>query len=92
MQRLVRPVAVVVPRVLGQELAEMLLAGDQHMIEALPRSVPANRSAYEFARGARTGVLITLVAFTAKASSNAAVNLLSRAIRRSSGRRQLPLA
>ena len=42
------------------------------------RSVPTNRSAYAFARGDRTGVLITRVPFPAKTSSNAAVNLLSR--------------
>src|SRR5690242_21643120 len=42
------------------------------------RSVPTNRSANEFARGVRTGVLITRVPFPVKAPSNAAVNLLSR--------------
>jgi hypothetical protein len=31
----VRPVPVVVPGILGQDLAEMLLAEDQHMIQAL---------------------------------------------------------
>jgi hypothetical protein len=41
------------------------------------RRVPTNRSAKEFARGDRTGVLITRVLFPAKTSSNAAVNLLS---------------
>ena len=35
LKRLVRPVEVVVPRVLGQDLAEVLLAEDQHVIEAL---------------------------------------------------------
>jgi hypothetical protein len=42
------------------------------------RSVPANRSADEFARGDRTGVLITRVPSSAKTPSDAAVNLLSR--------------
>jgi hypothetical protein len=40
--------------------------------------VPTNRSAYEFARGDRTGVLITRMAFAVKTWSNAAVNLQSR--------------
>jgi hypothetical protein len=34
MQRLVRPVAVVMPRVLGHDLAQMLLA-EKHLIETL---------------------------------------------------------
>ncbi len=42
------------------------------------RGVPADRSAKEFARADRTGVLITRVPFPAKTSSNAAVNLLCR--------------
>jgi hypothetical protein len=32
---LVRPVAVVMPRILGQDRPEVLLTGDQQMIEAL---------------------------------------------------------
>jgi hypothetical protein len=35
-QRLVRPVAVIVPCELGQHRPQMLLAKDQHVIEALP--------------------------------------------------------
>ena len=35
MQRLMRPVAIAVPRVLGQDLAEVLLSEDQHVIQAL---------------------------------------------------------
>jgi hypothetical protein len=35
LQRLVRPVTVAVPRVLGQDLAEVLLAEDQHVVQAL---------------------------------------------------------
>jgi hypothetical protein len=41
------------------------------------RSVPTNRSVYKFARGDRTGVLITRVPLPDKTPSNAAVNLLS---------------
>ena len=33
---LVWPVAVVMPRVLGQDFPEMLLAEDQHAVEELP--------------------------------------------------------
>ena len=36
MQCLVRPVAVIVPCELGQHRLQMLLAKDQHVIEALP--------------------------------------------------------
>jgi hypothetical protein len=36
LKRLVRPVTVVVPREFGQDLAQVLLAEDQHVIEALP--------------------------------------------------------
>src|SRR5437762_13621258 len=42
------------------------------------RSVPTYRSAKEFARGDRTGVLMIRVPLLANISSNAAVNLLSR--------------
>ena len=42
------------------------------------QATPARRSANEFARGDRTGALITRVPLPAKASSNAVVNLLSR--------------
>jgi hypothetical protein len=35
LERLVRPVTVVMPRVLGQDLTEMTLAGNQHVVEAL---------------------------------------------------------
>ena len=56
----------------------MPLAKDQHLIQALRRNVPTNRSANALARGDRTGILITRVPVPAKTSSNAAVNLLSR--------------
>jgi IstB-like ATP binding protein len=42
------------------------------------RSVPMNRSAIAFARGARTGVRMIRISAPAKTASNAAVNLLSR--------------
>jgi hypothetical protein len=35
LQALVRPVALIVPGVLGQDLAEIPLAEDQHVIQAL---------------------------------------------------------
>jgi hypothetical protein len=72
LQALVRTVAVVVPGVPGQDTAEVPLAEDQHVVQALARSVPTNRSANAFARGDRTGVLITRVPFPAKTPSNAA--------------------
>jgi hypothetical protein len=52
--------------------------------------VPTNRSANKFARGDRTGVLITRVPFPAKTPSKTAVNLLSRS--RSKNLTQLALA
>jgi hypothetical protein len=75
---LVRTVAVVVPGVLGQDAAEMPLAEDQQWSRHSRRSVPTNHSAYEFARGDRTGVFITRVPFPAKTPSNAAANSPSR--------------
>jgi hypothetical protein len=50
---LVRPVAVIVPRVLGQPLPQVPLAEDQHVIQALAAQRAAKRSANEFARGNR---------------------------------------
>ena len=40
LQALVRPVAVVVPGVLGQDVAEMPLTEDQHVIQALTAQRP----------------------------------------------------
>jgi hypothetical protein len=40
LQALVRTMAVVVPGVLGQDVAEMLLAEDQHMVKALAAKRP----------------------------------------------------
>jgi hypothetical protein len=47
--RLVRPVPVVVPRVLGQHPSQVLLAEDQHMVQALA----AQRADRSFRIGAR---------------------------------------
>jgi hypothetical protein len=67
-QALVRPVAVVVSGGLGQDFAKMPLAEDQHVMQSR-RSVPANRSANEFALGDWTGVSITCVPFPGKIRS-----------------------
>jgi hypothetical protein len=48
------------------------------VVQALAAQRAHDRSAYEFARGDRTCVLITLVPLPAKTPSNATVNLLSR--------------
>jgi hypothetical protein len=74
----VRTVAVVVPGVLGQDAAEMLLADDQHVVGALVAQRSREPLRERVACGARTGVLITRVPFPAKTPSNAVVNLLSR--------------
>src|SRR6202034_1517562 len=76
--RLVRPVLVVMPRLLGQNSLEVPFAEDQHVVQALARSVPTYRSAKEFALGERTGVLMIRAPLPANTSSNSAVNLLSR--------------
>ena len=62
-----RPVLVVVASEIGQDLAEMPLAEDQDMAQA----ITAERAhepigSNEFARGARAGVLITRMPFPVK--------------------------
>ena len=54
------------PGVPSQDTAELPLAGDQHMVQALRHSVPANRPA-QVARGDRTGGLITALPGFARA-------------------------
>src|ERR1017187_1986319 len=71
-------VIVVMLRVLGQDLAKVLFAMDQQVVEHSRRSVLTYRSAKEFAWGDRTGVLMIRMPFPAKTSSNIGVNLLSR--------------
>src|ERR1022692_3261414 len=65
-------------RVPGQDLAKVLFAMDQQVVEHSRRRVPAYRSAKEFARGDRTGVLMIRMPVPASTSSNIGVNLLSR--------------
>jgi len=79
LQALVRAVPVIVPGVPGQDAAQMPLAEDQHVVQALTGAAfPANRSADEFARGARTGVLITHVPFPEKSAPDAVATVPSR--------------
>jgi hypothetical protein len=73
----VRTVAVIVLGVLGQDAAQMPLAEDQHVVQALTAKRPREPLRVGIARGDRTGVLITYVPFPEKTSSNAAVNLPS---------------
>jgi hypothetical protein len=51
------------------------------------RTVPTKRSAIAFARGARTGVLMTLMSMAVKTASRPAVNLRSRSRIRNRKRR-----
>jgi hypothetical protein len=59
LQALVRLVLVVLADEIGQDLAEMVLVEDQDVIQALAAEGATNLWTNEFARGARTGVLIT---------------------------------
>jgi|SRR6516162_2890446 len=78
LQALVRAVAVIVLRVLGQERAEMPLTEDQRVIATLAAKRARESSARESGCGDRAGVWMTRVPFPAKTASNAGVNLLSR--------------
>jgi hypothetical protein len=61
-ERLVRPMVVVVADVFGEHGRHVPLTGDQHPVGALAaRTVPTQRSATAFARGACGGVRITRI-------------------------------
>ena len=64
--RLMGPVGIVMSRVPGQDAPEMLLAVDQHVIETLAAQRAHIPFAKEFARGDRTGALMTRVPLPAK--------------------------
>ena len=59
LQRPVRPVSVVVIDVLAGNEPEMPITRDQHPVQAWRRALAIRLSAVAFARGARTGVLMT---------------------------------
>jgi len=69
LQGLVQTMAVVVPGVPGQDLAEVPLAEDQHVVQALAAQGP-HEPLRECVRGDRADVLITRVLLTAKTQSN----------------------
>jgi len=64
--RLMGPVGIVMSRVPGQDAPEMLLAVDQNVIETLAAQRAHIPFAKEFARGDRTGALMTRVPLPAK--------------------------
>ncbi|MGW7603549.1 hypothetical protein, partial [Streptomyces antimycoticus] len=64
--------------VVGEDRAQVPLAGDEEPVGALGTAVRIHRSANALGRGLRGGVGMTGVPFPAKTASNAAVNLLSR--------------
>ena len=72
-QRAVRAVDVVVLDVLGEDSLEVMAAEDDHPIEALAPD-GADDALTASVRGARTGVVMTLV----PTAPNAAVNVVSR--------------
>jgi hypothetical protein len=63
-----------VPGVLGQDTTQMPLAEDQHMVQALAARCPREPFGECVRLRDRTGVLITLVPFPDKTSSNVSVN------------------
>ena len=71
------PVRVGVLDVLGKDCVEVTAAEDEHPIEALAPD-GADGALTASVRGARTGVVMTLVASAAKTASKEAVNLVSR--------------
>jgi hypothetical protein len=77
-QATVRAVHVVVSGVRGQHSLQLPTSKDQQPSSSSRRTVPTQRSAEAFARGARTGVASTPIPSAATAASNAAVNLVSR--------------
>jgi hypothetical protein len=74
----VRPGRIAMRLGLGQDGVQIRSPRISIRSRSSRRRVPARRSQIAFARGDRTGVLITRVPLPAKTSSNAAVNLLSR--------------
>jgi hypothetical protein len=72
-----RPMLVVVPRVLGQDPPEVSFAVDQQVVKALAPQcshIPLRKG---IARGDRTGALMIRTPLPVNTSSNAGVNLLS---------------
>jgi len=66
MHRLVRPVAVVMPRIPSQDLPEMLVTKNQQVIKALAAKRADEPFHKGVPRGDRTGALMTRVPFPAK--------------------------
>ena len=74
MQRSMRPLPVVVLRVLGKDVAQVSLAEDQHPVGELCPHCQTKRSAKQFARGQRGGILTTSMPASARIASNDAGN------------------
>jgi len=70
----VRPGGVVVPQVLGQPPAQVLLVDDQQPVEELPGQVPMNLSQIAFALGACGGRATILMPSAVSTASNELVN------------------
>ena len=70
--------AVVVPGVDAKDANQVPAAADQEMVQALPATVPTQRSATALALGAWIGVRMTWAPTARQRSSKTRVNLLSR--------------
>jgi hypothetical protein len=69
-QRSMRPPRAVVRSAGRERPAEVPLAEDQHAVVRSVRTVNTNRSAKQFARGHRGGILITSIPASANTASN----------------------
>jgi hypothetical protein len=74
----VRAVLVVVVDILAEHGFEVTSTEESMRSRHSRRMVPTRRSAMAFARGARTGVLMTLMPSAAKTTSKDLANLVSR--------------
>jgi len=78
LQLTTRSLLLVVADVRSEHALEMASGEDEHPVRASARTVLTNRSATPFARGALTGVRITVASSMAKTSSKDLVNFESR--------------
>src|ERR1019366_1016237 len=76
----VRPGAVVMPQVLGQHLAQVVLIDDQQPVQELPARVPMTLSQIAFALGACGGVARILIPSAWNTASKEPVNWPARSL------------
>ena len=81
----VRPGGVVMPQVLGQHLAQVVLIDDQQPVQELPARVPMTLSQVAFALGAGGGLARILIPSAMNTASKESVNLSRSKIANGSG-------